>query len=170
MDAKSIYKNAYKILNKTTPLKIDCGRLCGAACCEDGGKSDAGMFLYPFEEVMFKSKDSFKIKKSNFYYSKNKSANLLVCKASCNRRMRPLSCRIFPLLPYITKKGKLKVIVDPRAKAVCPLAKCFNIGELEPKFIQKIKLIFSLLIKEKRIYQFVYAQSEIIDDYNRILG
>ena len=41
---------ARALLSNLTPLKSDCGRLCGGACCQ--GDDATGMLLFPGEEAL----------------------------------------------------------------------------------------------------------------------
>ena len=43
---------ARKILEEVTPLKADCGRVCGAACCASLEGEETGMLLFPGEEAL----------------------------------------------------------------------------------------------------------------------
>lgn len=38
---------ARKLLENMTPLKRDCGRACGAACCQSDEDGQGGMLLFP---------------------------------------------------------------------------------------------------------------------------
>ena len=38
---------ARKLLSQVTPLKRDCGRYCGGACCEPDEDGQGGMLLFP---------------------------------------------------------------------------------------------------------------------------
>ncbi len=123
-------KNAYDILGTLTPLKADCGMLCGGACCK-GGEND-GMRLFPSEQTSFKT---VKIAETEVYNKginrkictgktgDNATVELCVCNGKCNRTMRPLACRIFPLFPLILKDGTITVAADARAYRLCPLVK-----------------------------------------------
>ena len=44
---KRIYQKAFHLLQNATPLRTDCGVLCGKACCK--GDDMAGMLLFPGE-------------------------------------------------------------------------------------------------------------------------
>ena len=88
MTDAELIKKAYEIIGNKTPLKSDCGRLCGAACCK--GDDETGMLLFPGEEDLCTC-DEFKIIQTDY------SLPLLVCDGTCNRDRRPLACRIFPL-------------------------------------------------------------------------
>ena len=35
MHISEIYKSIYRYYGLTTPLLVDCGKLCGGACCEN---------------------------------------------------------------------------------------------------------------------------------------
>lgn len=156
------YKYLYKKLNLRTPLKTDCGNLCENACCVDMDGEELGMYLFPGEEEMFEGKVNFFIDESDFEYG-NKKSKILYCKPFCNRKERPLSCRIFPLFPYITKEGELKVIVDPRGRGVCPLYKK-ELKDFNSSFIRGVRHIGEILILENECYEFLYALSRLIDD------
>ena len=47
------WNRVYKLLNDVTPLPVDCGKLCGAACCSGMGKSEWECIFLPGEETMF---------------------------------------------------------------------------------------------------------------------
>lgn len=40
-------------LETLTPLKRDCGRLCGGACCQPDETGENGMLLFPFEDSYY---------------------------------------------------------------------------------------------------------------------
>ena len=116
-DYLSTYEKLYKFFEKSAPMHFDCGLLCDNACCRDNG---LGMFLFPHEEEYLESLGhDFTITESNFIFN-GSTVKLLLCNGHCTRRLRPLSCRIFPLFPYL-RKGRITVDFDPRAKGMCPL-------------------------------------------------
>lgn len=156
------YGYLYKKLNKRTPLKSDCGCLCGNACCVDTEGEELGMYLFPGEEKMFVEKEGFKALESDLEYS-GKNAKILYCKPFCKREERPLSCRIFPLFPYITVDGILKVIVDPRGRGVCPLYKR-ELNEFNSSFVRGVRHIGELLIRDEECYEFLFELSRLIDE------
>jgi len=155
MTAYEIYNHIYKRLNNVTPINADCGQLCNKACCK--GDENTGMYLFPHEEVMLKG-DNFSIKETN-------GKKLCICNGSCDRNSRPLSCRIFPLIPYIGKDGKFSVIFDHRAKGVCPIAYANVFENLDPEFIKRVREASALLIKFKDIKNFIYEISRECDEY-----
>ena len=103
-------------LKNVTPLKRDCGRVCGARCCRPLEGEETGMLLFPGEAEAYAGKAGFEVRKTA-------RGDLLICSGTCDREDRPLSCRLFPLLPVIGDDGKVRAVTDLRAKAVCPLAR-----------------------------------------------
>lgn len=172
MNIAYIYLQLYRLFDRSTPIKSDCGKLCGKACCEG---EDSGMYLFPGEENVFKliNPDWAKIEASDFSYNYNgaeKYVPLLVCNGKCDRYQRPLACRIFPLTPYINRDGKLEIIVDPRAKAVCPLSRELLADEFDYGFIKNVKKAFVLLLKNPEIKEYMIKYSEYIDEYRKFFA
>lgn len=163
---KRIYKEAYRLLENVTPLKVDCGQLCSGACCYSEDE-EAGMYLYPGEQCMYETVDTpwLKIERSAFLYgASDKAAPIAICDGTCDRALRPLSCRIFPLIPYLKEGGKPEIIIDPRAKSMCPLAQTFFMSDFEPEFVRRVKLVFGVLLKNKEIRDFIIEQSYVLDE------
>lgn len=65
---KSTYRAIYRLLDRVSPVALDCGTLCGSACCtcnngaeteinstdfNGDGDFDMGIYLYPGEETLF---------------------------------------------------------------------------------------------------------------------
>lgn len=169
MNIAYIYLQIYRLFDNVTPLAADCGGLCGAACCKG---DDCGMYLFPGEEKVYRllNPDWAKIEKSDFTYEyrgKTKNVPLLICTGKCDRYQRPLACRIFPLTPYVDKNGELEIIIDPRAKSVCPLSHELKLEEYDGKFLQNIKKSFVLLMKNAEIKEYMTRYSEYIDEYRK---
>jgi len=163
MHISEIYKSIYNFYADTTPLCVDCGKLCGGACCESDDNEETGMYLFPGEEKLFINNPDFKIIDSEFFYGKD-CAKILICKGTCNRSERPLSCRIFPIIPYI-KSNDFKLIFDPRAKSLCPLTTLSDVGELDNEFIKKTNKVIKLLLNFRKTGAFFKALTDILDDY-----
>ena len=142
-----IYKRAYKLLNNITPLHFDCGELCNNKCCKDGYE---GMYLFPYEEQYLSGKTE------NQIVNTNSNLNLLLCNGECNRKYRPLACRIFPYFPYLDTNGILEVKFDLRAKSICPL-QFTDILQIviNKRFIKRIERVFRKLIKHKVFYDYL---------------
>ena len=163
MHISEIYKSMYKLYGDTTPLLVDCGKLCGAACCESSDEEETGMYLFPGEEKLFENNPDFKIVRSEFQYGED-YANIVICKGFCNRNLRPLSCRIFPVIPYI-QNSKSELIFDPRAKTICPLVELKDFSHLDKNFIKKTNSVINLLMKFEKSRLFLEGLTDIIDDY-----
>lgn len=169
MNAAYVYLQLYKLFDDITPVPVDCGELCSKACCKG---EDAGMFLFPGESAVYKllNPDWITIEMSDFSYKhcgKTYNTPLAMCDGVCDRYQRPLACRIFPLTPYVTADGELEIIVDPRAKSLCPLAKGFFLEDFDEVFVKNIKKSFALLMKNKRFADFMTEYSAYIDDFKR---
>ncbi len=164
MNKKILYKKAYRILENTTPLKKDCGTLCNKACCS--GDENTGMYLFPGEEILLQSlSDSFAIKEIDSSNKLLNSVKLVVCKGSCYRKNRPLSCRIFPLTPYISTDDKLEIIMDPRAKSICPIAKYSSAKDIDKFFVKRVRNLSHFLLRDKDIESYIFNLSRVMDDY-----
>ena len=46
-----LVKKAKDILKNVTPLKSDCGKMCGKLCCK--GPDEKGMRLFPGEKIPY---------------------------------------------------------------------------------------------------------------------
>jgi hypothetical protein len=167
LDKRLLYKNAYRILEDSTPLRGDCGPLCGSACCK--GDEDTGMYLFPCEEAVFQDKPEFlSVKPTNFIIN-DMDVLLAVCRGECPRNRRPLSCRIFPLVPYISSGSSLDIILDPRALQICPVAQNWNSRYYDAYFIKNVRKAFRLLIQDPDIRLFIERLSRILDDFPFVL-
>lgn len=162
MTPQAFYNKLYQIVS-ATPLPFDCGTLCGGACCRDT-EPDSGMYLFPREEQLYTAKDSWaSLCDTDFFYQKGTCAKLLQCPGRCNRNKRPLACRIFPLVPYI-KDGACRVVMDPRAKWMCPLT-TLSLDDLAPEFVHQVKAAARLLCAYRETRLFLKAQSRLIDEF-----
>ena len=72
----------------------------------------------------------------------------MICPGECNRAERPLSCRLFPLLPLPREDGSIRVATDLRAKAVCPLARQGKTA-MDPAFIEAVREAGELLVQSE---------------------
>lgn len=128
---KDVLWTAREKLKDVTPLKRDCGRVCGARCCEPLEGEDTGMLLFPGEEACYAGKPGWALRDTAM-------GRMAVCSGRCDRAERPLACRMFPLLPVPDRDGKVRALVDLRARAVCPLARQ-GIEAMDPAFIGAVK-------------------------------
>ena len=97
-----------------------------------------------------------------------KEAELFTCPGHCDRKLRPLSCRIFPLVPYAKEGEELKIVMDIRGRGMCPLATAMKIEDLDPEFVKKVTLAMKLCMNVKQTREFIYALSESIDELSHL--
>lgn len=164
MNKKILYKKAYRILENSTPLKVDCGLVCNKKCCS--GDSNKGMHLYPGEEILHVDSGFLNIKNESFG---NSHILFATCKGTCIRKLRPLSCRIFPFAPYFDSTGRLSIIEDPRAKYLCPLL--FDDVEIRisMRFKRDMLKVFRILVRDEEIKDYVHTLSKVLDEYARFV-
>ena len=152
-------------LKNVTPLKRDCGRVCGARCCRPLEGEETGMLLFPGEAEAYAGKAGFEVRKTA-------RGDLLICSGTCDREDRPLSCRLFPLLPVIGDDGKVRAVTDLRAKAVCPLARQGK-SAVDPDFAEAVREAGEILAAEDEQAVFLEMleeeQSELKELRNRLI-
>ena len=108
-------RKIYEYFENATPVRYDCGNICGKKCCK--GEQKDGMLLFPGEEAIFSDNDNFTV-----YFDEQYESNAVICKGVCNRKERPLACRIFPYFIYSDSSAdKLTPAPDIRALDYCPL-------------------------------------------------
>ena len=156
------YIDAYKYLQDLTPIAADCGQLCGARCCH--GDEETGMLLFPYEELLL-SKAGYTITDAELRGAVVKFA---VCSGTCDRHLRPLSCRIYPYAPVL-REGKIEVVPDPRAKPFCPLLIPEAEEYIQPEFISAIEMIFSHLVRYPSMRNFLEAYTQMLEDYGKFM-
>lgn len=162
MTQKDFYRLLYRVIGTKTPIKADCGRLCSKSCCE-GDKDGDGMYLFPYEEKMYAPLPSWaKISKTSLKYGDN-YALLFSCGAWCERDRRPLACRIFPLAPYVSESGEWSVIVDKRARGMCPMA-ALEPNDFDPGFVESVGKVMNIMRKNETFREFLWELSRVIDE------
>jgi hypothetical protein len=163
MDRLEILKSAYEILEKITPLRKDCGSLCGSACCSSTGEGEdeTGMYLFPGEAELLAGNEDW----LSITYLEHISPGLYLarCKGACPRNLRPIACRIFPLTPYLTTNEILQIKMDPRADFVCPLARSLSRQDLRPEFVSAVRKASTLLISDPSIKAYITSLSRMLD-------
>ncbi len=165
---KNFYTKLYKMLEDVTPLEIDCGKLCGGACCTVTDEV-TGMYLFPGERVMYNPMPTWgEIEDLDFTYDNGKSVDFFTCEGKCDRRLRPLSCRIFPLVPYAKRGGKLSIIMDIRGRGMCPLATAMKKEDLSPLFVERVTKAMQLCMLNRETREFIYSLSESIDEIEKM--
>ena len=155
---------AREILAEITPLKRDCGRVYGRWCCSSPEGEDRGMLLFPGEEDLYADLEGWRILPAG-------RELLVICPGTCRREERPLSCRIFPLLPLPGETG-IRVATDERARAVCPLARqgkrC-----MDPTFAEAVGRAGEILMREpaqRAFLERLAEEQEELQAFRRRLG
>lgn len=143
------------MLERVTPLTYDCGKLCAGKCCK--GDSDTGMWLFPYEEAILRDVDVFEIKdcEGNFGYK------MLVCHGECDRKTRPLACRIYPYFPMITDEG-FDTRADIRGITNCPIL--FNNIKTDYAFIRQVRKIARLFDRDETLKDYIKNINSLLDE------
>ena len=153
-------KRAYAVLAEVTPLTTDCGKVCDGHCCQPSTDSE-GMLLFPGEEKWLVDGD--------FRLTAADGGVLLTCDGRCDRRLRPLACRIFPLFPYVTADGRVRAVYDPRSFRLCPLTRNCARVPLRRDFVRAVRRAGRILMQDAACAEFLKNQSREIDELNRFL-
>ena len=76
----------------------------------------------------------------------------------CNRRLRPIQCRSFPLSPHFDKDNKLHLIYDVDDMTYqCPIIA--DKMDLDEDFLKKIYKMWERLTEDKLIHDLVKMDS-----------
>ena len=152
---------ARALLEHITPLTGDCGRLCGAACCDSlpGEREETGMLLFPGEAALYEGAEGFRVEEAP-------AGELLICSGRCERAERPLSCRMFPLLPVLREDG-IHAVRDERARAVCPLWRAGKSGLL-PEFVEAVRQAGEALRQDPRQEAFLQRLTDEQKEWKRL--
>lgn len=146
-----IWRKCHALLDDVTPLLTDCGFLCDARCCKGG--SDDGMLLFPGEESLFAETadplsnpdepGGWRLTDSKINVpDTHEPVKLLVCNGQCDRRFRPMACRMFPLLPWMDRQSRVRIRPDLRAFATCPLLSGTDVPPIRPAFAEAVREAF----------------------------
>ena len=157
-------ERAYAEIGALTPLPADCGRLCGAACCETDEDGQGGVFLFPGEAERLADNDWGEIQAERPGWI----APLLRCDLPCQRAQRPLGCRIFPLTPVIGKDGQWTVRIDARARAMCPLASS-GVRGLNVDFVRAVRRALRVVAETGEGDAFLRRWADLEAEYRKEL-
>jgi hypothetical protein len=172
---KRTFAAAYRLLDRTSPIGGDCGRLCGSACCCVGEEDAAaqgfnlGIYLLPGEDKLFTKRDdalfewsASKAEDGDFPDSWRGDVYFIRCKTPprCRRDMRPLQCRFFPLTPHLLSDGSLKLILFPMEHLPysCPLIS--QRYPLSEAFIRASYTVWRRLLRDPLIRDLVAYDSK----------
>lgn len=151
--SKFSYDILFGLFRDATPLKADCGAVCGGACCK--GDDTVGMLLFPGEP-------------STLPVAEADGRRFVLCGGHCEREARPLACRIFPLFPAVDEAGHVRVIADPRAFPVCPLARQAKNVRFDPRFVRRVKKAGKLLATDPACFAFLRELTDELDEIVRM--
>lgn len=157
-------RQAREIFRDLTPLTSDCGLFCGGACCRSLPGEETGMLLFSGEEAYYADKPEYTLRPVA-------QGMLLVCPGRCEREDRPLSCRLFPLLPMLRADG-VKVATDLRAHTVCPLARQGK-DALSAEFVEAVRRAGQILAEnesQRPFLQMLTAQQDELKALRRSFG
>jgi len=185
------YRRIYKMLDSVSPIDGDCGKLCSAACCRDDGNypeyirnenyylqaeaegiddGPLGMYLLPGEESVHDAEDDWlswsedDAAECGFPASWSGKVFFVKCKGPslCRRSLRPIQCRTFPSAPYLSREGKLCLILHTDVLPYrCPLV-C-GAFRLNSDFLESTYRAWKLLVEDKRILDLVEEDSRFRD-------
>ena len=148
-------ERARACLEHLTPLRTDCGRVCGGVCCRSLPGEETGMLLFPGEAAYYAAMEGYRVLETS-------QGPLLICPGRCLREERPLSCRLFPLLPVVREEG-VKVAIDARARAVCPLARQGQ-SAMQADFIQAVREVGQKLMEQQEQRTFLETLTKRQDE------
>ncbi len=149
-----ILLQAWRELETVVPLTTDCGAVCDGRCCRPSEQS-GGMLLFPGEELLLQGQTGFTVQKTP-------AGTLLTCAGRCDRAMRPLACRMFPLFPLVEKDGRIRAVYDPRGWRECPLVNQSDRVPLRRDFVRAVRRVGRLLMQDPACAAFLIEQSEDI--------
>ena len=156
--------SAREKLNDVTPLKRDCGRVCGARCCRSCEGEETGMLLFSGEEALYRGKEKWRILDTA-------NGKMVICDGVCDRDERPLACRMFPLLPVI-REGRVRAVTDLRARAVCPLARQGK-QAMDPAFADAVREAGEILAadgRQRRMLETLTSEQDELRQLREKLG
>lgn len=171
---KKDYIKIYNMTDKASPLgEFDCGKLCNSICCtvENENKrdimSEMVLYLLPGEEEMLENESDW----FNMYYettdeydypsSWNGKVYYIKCTNPpyCNRKLRPIQCRSFPVSPHLDKNNDLHLIYDVDDMTYdCPIIR--DEIDLNEDFLKKVFKMWKRLIEDDLIFDLIKMDSE----------
>lgn len=168
-DIQSIESNRFNLKGNSRFNKKDSDRLSFVDSCRSTVNGNNRLSLT--DSVQFDSKDSnwFNIIDSNISLSNGYKIKYLTCSGHCPREYRPLSCRIFPVIPYINELGRMEFRLDLRSLRTCPIAYKSDEYTIDESFIENLYLAFPPLLKDKQVVEFIEILSHQYDEMAEII-
>ncbi|MEG2188022.1 MAG: hypothetical protein RR085_11925, partial [Clostridia bacterium] len=167
--AVKVLSAARELLANVTPLKSNCGKLCGGACCQADESGENGMLLFPFEETFYaKPIEGFAYRLADDD-SLVRGGKRLVCEGSCPREHRPLACRLFPLRVRIQtdalgEQAKAVAELDPRAWCCCPLLENGGLRAMSGEFISAVQRAGEMMMENTALLEALYQEQRLLDE------
>ena len=163
MELEQALETAYAIMGERTPIRTDCGALCGAACCLPDEDGQGGVWLLEPEIRRVEGAAWARIDRQA-----DPVAPLLLCREMCERSLRPLCCRVFPLAPVPGRDGLWTVRMDARARAMCPLTRS-GLKGLDTDFVRAARDALRALAQSGAGEEFLRAWHDREDAFRRPL-
>ena len=172
--SKEQIEKIHKVLNRVSPVDYDCGKLCGEICClyddEDYSNDDLLIYLLPGEELLYENSESFElkhfsIKEIDYPYSWKDGVYTVKClnPPNCQREIRPIQCRTFPLIPHLDKRGEFHLIFDESEFPYkCPIV--HDHIKLNDDFVKTTYEIWTMLMANPLVYDLIDMDSRMRDN------
>ena len=164
-------KEVRTLLESLTPLKTNCGKLCGGACCLNDETGNNGMALLPLEHMLYQEPiDDFPFRLLPDD-SLVKGGMRLVCEGECVREHRPFQCRIFPLRIHVSGDAAdidIHAEIDPRAWAICPLPEMGGLRALDARFVSAVQEAGERLVQNDRMLAALRHEQAMIDELQQL--
>ena len=169
-EMKRTIQKIYQRLDEVTPVDFDCGKLCGEVCCvydaDETHTEELVLYLLPGEELMYEDSPDFELyymdsSESRYPHSWKDNIYLVKCKnpPRCDRSIRPIQCRTFPLVPHISKNGEFHLVLDETEFPYeCPIIR--DHIKLNENFINVTYEIWKMLISNPLVYDLVDMDSK----------
>lgn len=169
-EMKRTIQKIYQRLDEVTPVDFDCGKLCGEVCCvydaDETQTEELVLYLLPGEELMYEDSPDFELyymDSSEIRYPHSWKDNIYLVKCKnpprCDRSIRPIQCRTFPLVPHISKNGEFHLVLDETEFPYeCPIIR--DHIKLNENFINVTYEIWKMLISNPLVYDLVDMDSK----------
>lgn len=169
-EMKRTIQKIYQRLDEVTPVNFDCGKLCGEVCCvydaDETHTEELVLYLLPGEELMYEDSPDFELyymDSSEIRYPHSWKDNIYLVKCKnpprCDRSIRPIQCRTFPLVPHISKNGEFHLVLDETEFPYeCPIIR--DHIKLNEDFINVTYEIWKMLISNPLVYDLVDMDSK----------
>jgi hypothetical protein len=96
------------------------------------------MLLFPGEAVFLSGGPAINFSACPIWAARR---GLLICEGRCDRSLRPLACRIFPLAPHVDENGVVTAVPDPRARPCAAGRRQLSGQALPPQGVRGFELL-----------------------------